>query len=51
MSNINAIQYHLIKDNEEQQYDNCYDTGIYEDYNCEGCPHKYECSGYEGDDD
>ena len=49
--NMNAIQYHLIKDNIQNQYDNCYETGNYEDQYCELCPHKSECSGYEDHDD
>ena len=33
------------------EYDRCYLTGEYEDAECEDCPHKHECSGYEGDDE
>ncbi len=33
----------------ENMYDYCYRTGNYEDQYCEMCPHKCECSGYEGD--
>lgn len=38
----------VIKENEDR-YDYCYRTGDYEDQFCEFCPHKCECSGYEGD--
>lgn len=31
------------------EYDKCYATGEYIDQDCEECPHKGECSGYEGD--
>lgn len=48
---MNAIQYHLINDSKERQFDNCYETGNYEDYDCESCPHKSDCSGYKEDDD
>lgn len=30
----------------------CWQTGLYtDDCICEECDHKYECSGYDGDDD
>ena len=30
----------------------CWQTGIYtDDCECEFCEHKYECSGYEDEDD
>ena len=32
-------------------YDVCYETGVYSDQICEFCPYKNECSGYEGDDE
>lgn len=35
----------------EDCFDACYHTGIYEDYECELCPYKFECSGYNGDED
>ena len=34
----------------EQEYERCWLTGEYEDADCEECPHKHECSGYEEDD-
>ena len=34
-----------------ENYDYCYATGAYEDQCCEMCPHKFDCSGYEDDDD
>lgn len=30
--------------------DSCWETGIYNGEECEFCPHKYECSGYEDRD-
>lgn len=33
------------------EFDYCYMTGNYEDQYCELCPHRGECSGYNGDDD
>jgi hypothetical protein len=51
MSNtMNAIQYHLIKDNDQINYDNCWETGNYVDQDCDSCPHHNECSGYEDHD-
>lgn len=35
----------------QDDYEACWQTGIYEDYVCELCPHNFECSGYHGDDD
>lgn len=30
----------------------CWETGNYTDNcDCELCPHKYECSGYDGEED
>ena len=43
---MNAIQYHLIIDS----YDQCYQSGNYKGIDCESCPHKNECSGYENHD-
>ena len=31
----------------QDDYEACWQTGIYEDYTCELCPHNFECSGYE----
>ena len=32
--------------------DNCWNTGNYtDDCDCELCSHKYECSGYEGEEE
>ena len=31
-------------------FDACYHTGIYEDYECSLCPHNSECSGYDEKD-
>ena len=45
---MNDYREPLLKDGEDM-YDYCYRTGDYEDQFCELCPHKYECSGYEGD--
>lgn len=34
------------------KYENCWLSGIFNsECCCEDCPHKYECSGYEGGDD
>ena len=33
-----------------ESYDLCFGTGFYDNDDCELCPHKSECSGYEGDD-
>lgn len=35
----------------QDDYDACYATGIYEDYECSLCPHRYDCSGYEDHDE
>lgn len=44
---MTAIEYGKIVND---RYDQCYQTGNYTDQDCENCPHKYDCSGYEGDD-
>lgn len=33
--------------NRDDDFEFCYQTGLYEDYICELCPHNFECSGYE----
>lgn len=33
------------------EYDACWEYGGYIDQNCELCPHNFECSGYEGEDE
>ena len=33
------------------EYDTCWESGGYIDQNCELCPYRYECLGYEGEDD
>lgn len=35
----------------DNEYEKCWITGEYEGEECENCPHKHECSGYEGDDE
>ena len=32
------------------EFERCWMTGDYDEQDCEECPHKDECSGYEGDD-
>ena len=32
-------------------YEKCYETGEYDGEDCESCPHKFECSGYEDEDE
>lgn len=32
------------------EYDECWETGEYEDMDCEFCPYREDCSGYEGDE-
>lgn len=32
-------------------YDSCWKTGVYDEQECEFCPHKTECSGGEVEDD
>ena len=32
-------------------YEKCYETGEYDGEYCEMCPHKFECSGYEDEDE
>lgn len=32
------------------EFDACWETGNYEDQECELCPHKDECSGYKGEE-
>ncbi len=34
-----------------EDYERCWETGEYTDEFCELCPHKYECSGSNEDDD
>lgn len=29
-------------------YEDCWNTGNYDDQDCNFCPHKDECSGFEG---
>jgi len=33
--------------NKYDEYDLCYSTGDYDGYDCELCPHKSDCSGYD----
>ena len=36
----------------DSQYDKCWKSGEYQpDLDCEGCPHRHGCSGYEGESD
>lgn len=37
--------------NTQDEYDKCYETGEYEDQYCQECPHRYECSGSEIDEE
>ena len=32
-------------------YDSCWELGFYDGQTCEFCPHKYECSGSEIEDE
>lgn len=32
-------------------YDYCYKTGNYTDQDCLQCPHRHECSGFDGGED
>lgn len=34
-----------------EAYEECWDTGIYCDLPCDGCPYCYECSGNEHSDE
>lgn len=36
---------------EVNNYEQCWNTGIYDGYDCEMCPYKNECSGYEDEED
>lgn len=37
------------EDTIDDKFDPCWNTGEYEDQNCEECPYASECSGYTGD--
>ena len=36
---------------ENNEFERCWMTGEYDGAECEECPHKDECSGYEGGGD
>lgn len=36
---------------EINEYDICWNTGVYTAQDCEYCPYKDDCSGYEDKDD
>ena len=45
---IEEIKQYLL---DIEQTEHCWETGEYTDKcDCEMCEHKFECSGYEGDD-
>ena len=50
MNNPNEEAKQYFSDFEQTEH--CWATGEYSDEcDCEMCEHKFECSGYEGDDD
>lgn len=45
------IDHTFSADDYEEDYDRCWNTGSYDGEDCEWCPHKNICSGYEEDED
>lgn len=40
-------QINRLSDRYNNRYEECFTTGEYEDQECEFCPHRGECSGWE----
>lgn len=35
----------------DETYDECYETSHYTDQCCDLCPHRFDCSGWENDEE